>query len=128
MSATEVQDMNGTQASPAPASNAPPAPDNGYPEQRHAGAVGYGPEYGKGAGPGDKFQGLFEEAKGKVLRKPDVAQHGRDLRTGMLKQREKEQDNAEDPFKKVDQGDDAAHQVPKDDTDERMAQPPSVED
>lgn len=33
--------------SPAPASG--PGEDGGYPEQRHAGAVGYGPEYMKGA-------------------------------------------------------------------------------
>ncbi len=33
--------------SPAPASG--PGDESDYPEQRHAGAVGYGPEYMKGA-------------------------------------------------------------------------------
>ncbi|EIW75715.1 hypothetical protein CONPUDRAFT_65499, partial [Coniophora puteana RWD-64-598 SS2] len=41
---------------------------------------------------GDKMTGLQEEIKGKVLRKPDVAQHGHDLRTGELKRRQREQD------------------------------------
>ncbi|EPQ52589.1 hypothetical protein GLOTRDRAFT_112017 [Gloeophyllum trabeum ATCC 11539] len=69
-----------------------------YPEQRHAGAVGYGPEYHKGATLGDKMSGLTEEVKGKVTRKPDVVEHGREMRTGQLKQKSLEDD--EDPFKK----------------------------
>ena len=42
--------MSGVQ-SPAqsPAQESGSEPNGGYPEQRHAGAVGYGPEYGKGA-------------------------------------------------------------------------------
>ncbi|KAI0653919.1 hypothetical protein C8Q70DRAFT_926767, partial [Cubamyces menziesii] len=69
-----------------------PAPSNndGYPEQRHAGAVGYGPEYGKGASTGDKITGLKEELKGKILHKPDVVEHGRELRTGELKKKQQE--------------------------------------
>ncbi|KAJ8475265.1 hypothetical protein ONZ51_g6662 [Trametes cubensis] len=76
-----------------------PAPSNndGYPEQRHAGAVGYGPEYGKGASTGDKIAGLKEEMKGKILRKPDVVEHGRELRTGELKKKQQE-DQDFDPF------------------------------
>ncbi|KAI0330333.1 hypothetical protein GY45DRAFT_1323892 [Cubamyces sp. BRFM 1775] len=77
--------------SPAPANN------DGYPEQRHAGAVGYGPEYGKGASTGDKITGLKDEVKGKILRKPDVVEHGREMRTGELKKKQQE-DQDFDPF------------------------------
>ncbi|KAH9950791.1 hypothetical protein B0H21DRAFT_776470 [Amylocystis lapponica] len=79
-----------------------PQSEEDYPEQRHAGAVGYGPDYAKGAGAGDKFAGIFEEAKGKVLRKPEVVEHGRERRTGELKEKEKAQaDQSEDPFAKA---------------------------
>ncbi|PIL31460.1 hypothetical protein GSI_06161 [Ganoderma sinense ZZ0214-1] len=78
--------------SPAPAETDTTTSDNTYPPQRHAGAVGYGPEYGKGTGTSDKLQGLKEEFKGKVLRKPELVQHGRDLRTGELKRKEMEAD------------------------------------
>ncbi|KAI9063625.1 hypothetical protein FKP32DRAFT_686550 [Trametes sanguinea] len=71
--------------------------NDGYPEQKHAGAVGYGPEYGKGATTGDKLTGLKEEVKGKILRKPDVVEHGRELRTGEIKKKEQENENF-DPF------------------------------
>ena len=103
-------------ASPSPSqSQSLSSPDNGggnnpYPPQRHAGAVGYGPEYGKGAvcmlsvetstqdlnarlqSTGDKLEGLKEEMKGKVLHKPDLVQHGHDLRTGELKRKQMEND------------------------------------
>lgn len=96
--------------SPAPAETDPTAADNTYPPQRHAGAVGYGPEYGKGTvrrpsintlcvsligcmkGTSDKLQGLKEEFKGKLLHKPELVQHGRELRTGELKRKENEAD------------------------------------
>ncbi|KAI0674320.1 hypothetical protein C8Q78DRAFT_967696 [Trametes maxima] len=77
----------------SPANSPAPSNDqNGYPEQRHAGAVGYGPEYGKGASTGDKLTGYKEEAKGKILRKPDLVEHGRELRTGELKKKQQEED------------------------------------
>ena len=92
-------------ASPSPTDN-----HSEYPPQRHAGAVGYGPEYGKGAvclsvffGPtstneyqqstGDKLEGLKEELKGKIMHEPDLVQHGHDLRTGELKRKAFEDDN-----------------------------------
>ncbi|CDO70104.1 hypothetical protein BN946_scf184806.g31 [Trametes cinnabarina] len=78
------------------ASGAGAGTDDGYPEQKHAGAVGYGPEYNKGATTGDKIEGLKEEVKGKILRKPDVVEHGRELRTGELKK--KQQENDSNPF------------------------------
>lgn len=78
-----------------------------YPEQKHTGAVGYGPEYEKGAvGPGSlvqrlhqdlitfvqafdsKLSGLKEQIKGKVTRNPDLVEHGRQQRTGELKKRQ----------------------------------------
>ncbi|KAI0371963.1 hypothetical protein BV20DRAFT_132625 [Pilatotrama ljubarskyi] len=85
--------------------NSPATPNSdGYPEQKHAGAVGYGPEYGKGASTSDKLTGIKEEVKGKILRKPDVIEHGREIRTGELKKKQQEQDNM-DPFNQT-KGDD----------------------
>ncbi|KAJ3486633.1 hypothetical protein NLI96_g4108 [Meripilus lineatus] len=55
-----------------------------YPEQRHAGAVGLGPEYGKGASTGDQLQGWKEEIVGKITHNDDKVQHGHDLRTGEI--------------------------------------------
>ncbi|KAI0729200.1 hypothetical protein C8Q72DRAFT_778626 [Fomitopsis betulina] len=71
---------------------------DGYPEQRHAGAVGLGPEFGRGVTTGDKIEGYKEELKGKILRKPDVVQHGHDLRTGELKRREDAENNVVRPL------------------------------
>jgi len=77
------------------------APAGGYPEQRHAGAVGLGPEYGKGASGGDKIAGWKEEIVGKILRNPEKVQHRKEVRTGELKKREQEEeDEKENPFKK----------------------------
>ncbi|KAI0360667.1 hypothetical protein OH77DRAFT_1393593 [Trametes cingulata] len=76
----------------SPANSPAPSNNDGYPEQKHAGAVGYGPEYGKGASTGDKLTGIKEEMKGKILRKPDVVEHGREMRTGELKKKQQEQD------------------------------------
>ncbi len=88
---------------PAPAETETTTSDNEYPPQLHAGAVGYGPDYGKGAvccfsidmlcvlikdctkGFEDKLQGLKEELKGKMLHKPELIQHGHELRTGEAK-------------------------------------------
>jgi hypothetical protein len=36
----------------------------------------------------EKVAGLKEEAKGKILHKPELVQHGHDLRTGDLKKQE----------------------------------------
>ncbi|KAI0782732.1 hypothetical protein C8Q75DRAFT_786618 [Abortiporus biennis] len=75
----------------------PPQENSEYPEQRHAGAVGLGPEYGKGASGSDKITGWKEEIEGKVLRNPAKLQHGKDLRTGELKKREQAEED-ENPF------------------------------
>ena len=104
--------MSGVQ-SPAqsPAQQSGSEPNGGYPEQRHAGAVGYGPEYGKGAvnyhctkymhamltvmhgqSTGDKLTGMKEEVKGKIFHKPELVEHGHELRTGALKQKQMQED------------------------------------
>ncbi|OBZ78120.1 hypothetical protein A0H81_01888 [Grifola frondosa] len=125
-------------ASPAPTPGAAPPDTAGsqpqntyeYPPQRHAGAVGYGPEYGKGASTGDKLSGLQEEMVGKLLHNPEKVQHGRDLRTGELKRREKEDDA--NPFGKSSGGDDTdkdrnTDQEVKGDTDQPKGSPPAPE-
>ncbi|RDX51897.1 hypothetical protein OH76DRAFT_1400796 [Lentinus brumalis] len=89
--------MSGAQSpvSPAP-QQSQTEPNDGYPEQKHAGAVGYGPEYGKGASTGDKITGYKEELKGKLFHKPELVQHGHEMRTGALKNNAMEEDN--NPF------------------------------
>ncbi|KAI6112273.1 hypothetical protein EDD16DRAFT_1175371 [Pisolithus croceorrhizus] len=72
--------------------------DKGFPPQRHAGAIGLGPEYAMGASVSEKLEGLKEEIKGKITGRPELVEHGRELRTGELKRKEKEQADAEDPF------------------------------
>lgn len=69
-----------------------------YPEQLHAGKVGYGPNYHQGPGFTDKVTGLKEEIKGKVTRKPELVQRGHDRITGELKKKELEEDFKSDPF------------------------------
>ncbi|TFY77009.1 hypothetical protein EWM64_g7004 [Hericium alpestre] len=71
--------------------------------RRGTGAVGYGPEYARGAGFEDKIGGLSEELRGKVMRKPELVEHGRERRTGELKRKEKAQADAVDPPNDEDQ-------------------------
>ncbi|KAI9566127.1 hypothetical protein HD554DRAFT_2119585 [Boletus coccyginus] len=73
--------------------------DPSIPPQRHAGAVGIGPNYTLGPGFGDQVGGIVEEIKGKIVGKPEVAEHGRERRTGELMRKERERYNAVDPFK-----------------------------
>ncbi|TCD69295.1 hypothetical protein EIP91_008050 [Steccherinum ochraceum] len=93
-------------------------PDGGYPPQLHAGAVGLGPEYGKGASGGDKLTGWKVEIAGKITRNPQKVQHGKDMRTGELKKKEKEDDK--NPFSNAEEKDEK-----KDDAD---AKPPQSND
>ncbi|KAJ3887976.1 hypothetical protein GG344DRAFT_68348 [Lentinula edodes] len=70
-----------------------------YPEQHHAGAVGYGPNYRQGPSLTDKLSGLKEELKGKVTKNPGLVEHGKEMKTGELKKKEQEEDmNNLDPF------------------------------
>ncbi|KAI0343826.1 hypothetical protein BDW22DRAFT_1328852 [Trametopsis cervina] len=74
--------------------------EEGYPPQKHAGAIGLGPEYGKmrEATTGDKVVGIKDEIVGKITRNQDKAQHGHEQRTGELKRKKFEEDNNADPF------------------------------
>ncbi|KAF9028901.1 hypothetical protein BDZ89DRAFT_951019 [Hymenopellis radicata] len=63
-----------------------------YPEQRHAGAIGYGPNYHAGPTMTDKIVGMKEVVKGKVTKNPDLIQHGQERKTGVLQQKERESD------------------------------------
>ncbi|KAJ7319030.1 hypothetical protein DFH08DRAFT_891352 [Mycena albidolilacea] len=72
--------------------------DSQYPEQKHAGAVGYGPNYNQGAGFVEKITGLKETVKGKVTHNPELAAKGHDRMTGELKHKELEEDAKADPF------------------------------
>ncbi|KAF7973363.1 hypothetical protein HWV62_15541 [Athelia sp. TMB] len=100
---TEPQSQsNQTGSADATDPNAPGTtnPDE-LPEQRHAGAVGYGPNYQRGVGTGEKIGGKLEELKGKILKKPEVAEHGHLRQTGELQEREQEgTDPFEDPQQK----------------------------
>lgn len=102
-------------------------PEGGYPPQLHAGAVGLGPEYGvqQQATAYDKLEGLKEEIKGKVTRNPDKVQHGKEMRTGELKRKQHEQDDA-DPFGTA--GDDPTKEKKPDQPDQRAGQPNPTND
>ncbi|KAF4610047.1 hypothetical protein D9613_010664 [Agrocybe pediades] len=60
---------------------------NIYPEQRHAGKIGYGPNFNTGAGLGDKLIGLAEEIRGKLTGNRDLVRHGHDVFSGESKRR-----------------------------------------
>ncbi|KAJ3994042.1 hypothetical protein F5050DRAFT_581892 [Lentinula boryana] len=95
-------DPNGSSASNISQSNnneSASSAEDDYPEQRHAGAVGYGPNYRQGATLSDKISGLKEELKGKVTKNPELVEHGKEKKTGDLKRKELEEDmNNMDPF------------------------------
>ncbi|PPQ89336.1 hypothetical protein CVT25_003173 [Psilocybe cyanescens] len=61
--------------------------DTTYPEQIHAGKVGYGPNYRTGPSLEDKIQGLKEELKGKVTRNSELVEHGRQVKSGEEKRK-----------------------------------------
>lgn len=86
-------------------SQAPPDEDVSYPEQKHAGKVGYGPNYRKTPVRcvllsachsstyycpktlEEKIEGLKDELKGKVTRKPELVEHGRQILSGEEKRK-----------------------------------------
>ncbi|KAK0186524.1 hypothetical protein F5146DRAFT_880523, partial [Armillaria mellea] len=63
-----------------------------YPEQKHAGKVGYGPQYHSGPTLTDKVSGLKEVVKGKITGNQGLVQQGHERQTGELKRKEKQQD------------------------------------
>ncbi|KAJ7621230.1 hypothetical protein FB45DRAFT_1062248 [Roridomyces roridus] len=77
--------------------------DSTYPEQKHAGKVGLGPNYHRGADLGDKMAGFKESVKGKITHNPDLAAKGHDRMTGELQRKEQEGDDKADPFAKPDE-------------------------
>jgi len=93
---TQDQNQNGDQAD-----GGQQGQDDGYPEQRHAGKLdGVGPEYGmqNRVTVFERLQGVKEQVKGTILRKPDVKQHGKERMTGELKKKQKEEEDKADPF------------------------------
>jgi len=74
-----------------------PKEDSEYPEQKHAGMVGYGPEYNKGAGFDEKLAGVKEMIKGKLTGKSELVERGHERKTGELKHKEMEKDD-KNPF------------------------------
>ncbi|KAJ7901580.1 hypothetical protein B0H13DRAFT_2027590 [Mycena leptocephala] len=92
-----------------------------YPEQKHAGAVGYGPNYNQGAGFLDKVTGLKEQVKGKVSHNPELAARGHDHMTGELKHKELEEDAAADPFANPEEKKAKAEQAPAANSDSTTA-------
>ncbi|PFH48573.1 hypothetical protein AMATHDRAFT_49398 [Amanita thiersii Skay4041] len=75
--------------SSSPPSQADKSPQNSeYPEQRHAGKVGYGPNFTMQPSISDRFEGLYEEAKAKLTHNEALHKHGHDLRTGELKRKQ----------------------------------------
>ncbi|KAJ7233859.1 hypothetical protein B0H12DRAFT_1143411 [Mycena haematopus] len=74
-----------------------------YPEQKHAGKVGLGPNYNQGAGFLDKITGIKEQVMGKVTHNPELANTGHDRMTGELKHKELEEDAKADPFANPDE-------------------------
>ncbi|KAG8905445.1 hypothetical protein FRB99_008942 [Tulasnella sp. 403] len=76
--------------------NISPPPDTEYPEQKHAGKVGYGPNYAETRGKvtlSEKMEGLKAEMKGKMTHNEKLMQKGHDKRTGQAKHREVEEGN-----------------------------------
>lgn len=55
-----------------------------YPPQRHAGAVGYGPNYKTGPSLGDKVGGMTEKIIGKVTKNEEKIHHGEARQAGRL--------------------------------------------
>jgi len=78
------------------AGDKPALPEQEYPEQKHAGAAGIGPNYAEARGKvtlGERIGGLKEEIKGKVTRNPDLVREGREQRSGEAKRRKLEEEN-----------------------------------
>ncbi|KAJ3562945.1 hypothetical protein NP233_g9264 [Leucocoprinus birnbaumii] len=68
-------------------STSSPSMDSSYPEQRHAGKIGYGPNFRQSASMMDKLSGLTEEIHGKLAHNPELVKEGHEKRTGELKRR-----------------------------------------
>ncbi|TFK37099.1 hypothetical protein BDQ12DRAFT_713724 [Crucibulum laeve] len=58
-----------------------------YPVQRHAGKVGYGPNYNISASISDRVTGIVEEVRGKITKNPELVRHGHAVFTGEEKRK-----------------------------------------
>jgi len=93
---SEVSDSDPSLVADAPAQS---EGDGDLPPQRHAGKVGYGPNYQSGPSVGDKITGVKEQVLGKVKNDPDLVQKGQDRLDGTLKEKEQaEEDSKSNPF------------------------------
>ncbi|KAK4702857.1 hypothetical protein P7C70_g3361, partial [Phenoliferia sp. Uapishka_3] len=92
---------------PSVATGAGALDEQGYPEQKHAGKVGLGPNYKSGATTGDKISGMMDIAKGKITKNPELVQEGEMKKSGVLQQKQRAEDDAEDPFKREKEGQNA---------------------
>ncbi|SCV69977.1 BQ2448_1371 [Microbotryum intermedium] len=71
-----------------------------YPEQKHAGKVGLGPNYKVHPTTSDKIEGQKDILIGKITGNEEKVQEGVDKKTGDKWEKEKAKDDAEDPFAK----------------------------
>ncbi|GAA5992327.1 hypothetical protein JCM10908_000428 [Rhodotorula pacifica] len=74
------------------ASAAATEPEGGYPEQAHAGKLGYGPSYAGNSGIADQLKGTEEKIKGKLFHKPELVQQGEERKAGILAERKHDYD------------------------------------
>ncbi|BGP32930.1 hypothetical protein JCM10296v2_004715 [Rhodotorula toruloides] len=81
-------------------------PEGGYPEQVHAGKLGYGPHYAGNPGISDQLKGTEEILKGKLTHKPELVQQGHDRKDGVLAEskREYEAEHDDGAFSKPAEG------------------------
>ncbi|PPQ64570.1 hypothetical protein CVT26_001968 [Gymnopilus dilepis] len=84
-------------------SQSQPGTNEAYPEQKHAGAVGYGPNYRAGPTLEEKIEGLKDELKGKITRKPELVQHGKEILSGEERRKKLTGEDEPNPFQSVDE-------------------------
>ncbi|BGP49047.1 hypothetical protein JCM10450v2_004926 [Rhodotorula kratochvilovae] len=71
-------------------------PEGGYPEQTHAGKLGYGPHAPNGGGIADRLKAKEEIFKGKLKHDEALLQQGRDRESGVLAERRRAYDAEHD--------------------------------
>ncbi|KAL8292170.1 hypothetical protein RQP46_001636 [Phenoliferia psychrophenolica] len=87
-----------------PVTDAGSVGEDGYPEQKHAGKVGYGPNYHQGPTTSDKLSGMKDIVKGKITKNPELVEEGKLRKTGELQEKKQAEDDANDPFAKEKEG------------------------
>ncbi|GAA6055785.1 hypothetical protein JCM3770_004800 [Rhodotorula araucariae] len=71
-------------------------PEGGYPEQTHAGKLGYGPHAPTGGGIADRLKAKEEIFKGKLKHDDALLQQGYDRESGLLAERRRAYDAEQD--------------------------------